>query len=489
MKNNLLFNQNFQLGLIKNIETIYEDFITEMQEDIEGQEVYALFSEDFIKDLQIILQTKEIKKYSPLAFYWTALIDNFVYISQLHLDISSYINKKQNKLFQQIEEEIFDFWNNSEHADLFKSYLDEGFPIEDCSLKIMPLLEDYILSFFYLQISNQSKITLESFLYRPFENIGDSKKIIHLKSMEYCFNIDAEASDIISIDHIDFQKKEIELTIDEAPFSLKICKVKNTALDFPEVVGHFKIISHDPNDNVQTRFKDALQIIKLCGPELFQLVVNFSKYFIPINEPGIVSYSMQSLPSFSSINVYERDFLDLIDDIVHENGHHYLNTILNQEELLEEQEEELNEDEKIYFSPWRKALRPIRGIYHGTFTFYFALKLFCTLKKSLPVTHEIKTILKNYGDLDSFINKINKRIVEEYTLLNMCLRPLEQAKNNKKITTRGMDIVKWVFELVALEKEVYLNSLAEVEKNQNNQVFLKDLKQVAKESEKYELKN
>jgi len=82
---------------------------------------------------------------------------------------------------------------------------------------------------------------------------------------------------------------------------------------------------------------------------------------------------MQSLPGYSSLNMFDRDQIDLMDDLLHENGHHYLNTFLNHQDLINE------DDDKIYYSPWRKALRPVRGIYHATFTFFWALELFYQL--------------------------------------------------------------------------------------------------------------
>ncbi|EQC52563.1 hypothetical protein [Bacteriovorax sp. DB6_IX] len=71
-------------------------------------------------------------------------------------------------------------------------------------------------------------------------------------------------------------------------------------------------------DHFKSKIELALSIIKEANPALYTTFINFTKVIIPINEKGIVSYSMQSLPGFSSINTFERDFLDLLDDLLHE---------------------------------------------------------------------------------------------------------------------------------------------------------------------------
>src|SRR5690606_26785592 len=161
---------------------------------------------------------------------------------------------------------------------------------------------------------------------------------------------------------------------------------------------------------------------------------------ILIDEPGVVSYSLQSLPGYSNINVVERDFVDLIDDLVHENGHHALNAVLNAEELIEE------DDDKIFWSPWRRALRPIRGMFHGYLTFFWAYALFSDLERN-----------NVQGLTNEEMAKTRMRFIEEFIMLEFCNDQLDAAKKMGKILPLGMDLINEARGILSDEKEFVEN--------------------------------
>ena len=92
---------------------------------------------------------------------------------------------------------------------------------------------------------------------------------------------------------------------------------------------------------------------------------------VPLDAPGVVSFSYRHRPGLSFINTVERDDLDLIDDVVHENSHHHLNVLLRKHRLYR-----AGHQEEIFYSPWRRSLRPLRGILHASFTFTMGALLF-----------------------------------------------------------------------------------------------------------------
>ena len=52
---------------------------------------------------------------------------------------------------------------------------------------------------------------------------------------------------------------------------------------------------------------------------------------IPLKAKGVVSFSYRHRPGLSFINCFDRDNLDLIDDVIHENSHHHLNLLLRKQ--------------------------------------------------------------------------------------------------------------------------------------------------------------
>jgi hypothetical protein len=165
---------------------------------------------------------------------------------------------------------------------------------------------------------------------------------------------------------------------------------------------------------------------------------------------------MQSLPGYSCLNLFERDDLDLMDDLVHENGHHYLNAYLNHTELIDEG------PDQVYYSPWRRALRPIRGIYHAYCTFFWALKLFSDLA--------IKDEGKN--------PKILSRALEEAEMLSFCHPLLEWAYERGDIEDEGYEVFK------TFQKEVF-QIISELPRGKDNAEILELREHLKEVKEKY----
>jgi hypothetical protein len=128
---------------------------------------------------------------------------------------------------------------------------------------------------------------------------------------------------------------------------------------------------------VAGRIRRALTAIEEAWPEGYRNLTLLTSRIIPLKAAGVVSYSYRHRPGLSFINVFDRDDLDLVDDLIHENSHHHLNLLLRKFRLLKG-----NHTEEIFYSPWRRSLRPIRGILHATFTFTMGAMLFERLAAS-----------------------------------------------------------------------------------------------------------
>jgi hypothetical protein len=178
------------------------------------------------------------------------------------------------------------------------------------------------------------------------------------------------------------------------------------------------------------RIELACKIIRSFSPTSWQRFEAFTEVIIPINQTEFVSYSHQELPGTSMINLYDRDFVDLLDDLIHENGHHHLNYYLNLDELIDEP------IDCIYYSPWRRTLRPLRGIYHAYFTFFWAFKLF----SDLAVSKDIDPSVYSFSAKEK--EKILWRAIEEYHMLNYCFEDLKWARRHKLISNDGWDLIK-----------------------------------------------
>ena len=119
------------------------------------------------------------------------------------------------------------------------------------------------------------------------------------------------------------------------------------------------------------RLQRAFVVIRDAWPAGAKLLATLTSRLVPLRARGVVSFSYRHRPGLSFINLSDRDQLDLIDDLVHENSHHHLNLLLRKYRMLHD-----NRTEEIFYSPWRRSLRPLRGILHATFTFTMGAILF-----------------------------------------------------------------------------------------------------------------
>src|SRR5207244_3649823 len=59
-----------------------------------------------------------------------------------------------------------------------------------------------------------------------------------------------------------------------------------------------------------------------------------TRLVLPLDEPGLVSFSMASRPGVSFLNVRGKTILDLADDLLHETAHHRLHAIEERSRLF-----------------------------------------------------------------------------------------------------------------------------------------------------------
>jgi hypothetical protein len=398
----LLSNKEFS-ELHKRVETSYKRKIKDI--------LTYHKANPHILPLEIKNYLKKIQKqnFHPLKFYLIEMLDDYLTICELNEE--------------KLENEVFDYWSDSEFSQEFMKKL---------SKTNVHLASDYCSKVFIKHIEAFYQIHLlerkiNSKNYRLIREIGD----IEIKK---------------KIQTVGFQEiKSIELTQGPYHYLSFICHDKKNRPKFLKNIGK------------------ALEIIKNYSPESYTRFCYFTHSIIPVNEKRIVSYSSQKLPGYSIINLYHRDFIDLLDDLIHENGHHHLNYYLNFTQLIHE------DNDKIYYSPWRKSLRPVRGIYHAVFTFYWGMKLFGDLSQKIA---EDKINIFKLTDLQK--NKIRYRYLEEFLMLEFSFDELKLIEAQGKMTLAGKKLINKIrkeFDEDKRYSEVVFAFLKKNSKNEFNQLI------------------
>ena len=191
------------------------------------------------------------------------------------------------------------------------------------------------------------------------------------------------------------------------------------------------------------RIGRAWRTIELAWPEGHALLRLFTSRIIPLHAPGVVSFSYRHRPGLSFVNCFDRDNLDLIDDLVHENSHHHLNLLLRKHVLYHG-----DRNQQIFYSPWRKSLRPIRGILHAAFTFTMGALLFGRLSAWAETTSG-KSQWRKAGLTERHLVRARFRCLEEIESVRYSLYDLEYAGRRLKwMTASGARLVKHLQEAI-----------------------------------------
>ncbi|MCK6595906.1 MAG: HEXXH motif-containing putative peptide modification protein [Bacteriovoracaceae bacterium] len=465
MISSTIFSSSFHKKLQINVQKSYREFIDDLRADFENGFNTDTVSPEFLEQLDDIIHDEALDHYSPTKFYWLNLVDNLIYVIQMHEELLSAEDATDEELEElgETEDELFSFWNESDLAEQFINLMKEDKAVLEASDHLVPLLENQIIAFYVLHVNKYHQQFDDALVYQIVPEIGEGDLGLYLGDQHLFteFKPKPEGLPALALTSVDFDENEIKVESGNKDLKLKFVKTKPAIKkdDLELFVLPQCLEGQKNHDQFVKNINKALDRIKKYAPHLFTTFKSFTHTIVPVNEEGIVSYSMQSLPGYSSINLFNRDQIDLMDDLLHENGHHYLNTYLNFQELINE------DDDKIYYSPWRKALRPVRGIYHATFTFYWALELFVNLNKSTSTefTKEEKI-------------KIKTRLVEEYLMLEYCSQDLKHAFKNKKINKDGWKLIQDVYTLINSYQKLAATTLNELKSlDKEKHIHLTDL--------------
>ena len=148
-----------------------------------------------------------------------------------------------------------------------------------------------------------------------------------------------------------------------------------------------------PVPGLGRRLARALAVVDRAWPRAGEEIRERTWMVVPLVEPGTVSYSHLSRPGISYINVFRGSLLHLCDDLLHETAHHRLHARQEVERFLRD------DGDALYYSPWRRTLRPLNGILHGTYTFLYRAELFLRIlrKRQAVAGKQRRRLLREAG--------------------------------------------------------------------------------------------
>lgn len=191
------------------------------------------------------------------------------------------------------------------------------------------------------------------------------------------------------------------------------------------------------------RIKRAWRVVQEAWPEGYEVLALLTTRIVPLKAKGVVSFSYRHRPGLSFINCFDRDNLDLIDDVIHENSHHHLNLLLRKQILYHG-----DRNQQIFYSPWRRSLRPLRGILHAAFTFTMGALLFERLS-TWASGRGGSARWTQAGLTSRDLQRARFRCLEEVESVRYSIQDLEYADRHLKwLTGSGQRLVKQLEESI-----------------------------------------
>jgi HEXXH motif-containing protein len=183
--------------------------------------------------------------------------------------------------------------------------------------------------------------------------------------------------------------------------------------------------------SVAARMHRALAVLEQAWPAGNNCLSILTSRIIPLKARGVVSFSYRHQPGLSFLNCFDRDRLDLIDDLIHENSHHHLNLLLRKHVLYRN-----DGNREMFYSPWRRTLRPVRGILHATFTFAMGALLFERLSAWGAGAQGFRR-WRSSGLSMNDLKRARFRCAEEIESVRYSLRDLRQAERRFRWITKA----------------------------------------------------
>jgi hypothetical protein len=247
-----------------------------------------------------------------------------------------------------------------------------------------------------------------------------------------------EQDDILSVKQLISSLEGTESRISRCTIEAGLTSALELELFNKEVLVSFGIDefrASSPSETTLNLFKQnilqTLSLIEVADPSFAQEIQALISTIFLVNSPTGVGATSPKFFGAVYVTLPPDDLISgrlllLVDNLVHETSHLYLNTLLLHDPLV------LNHSEP-FFSPVRKTLRPMIGIYHAMFVFSRVIRV---LKKILEMNLHPDHLLNK-----KIINGTLKVYEDSYKIIDQHAKLTELGKKIHQ-TTRACALLE-----------------------------------------------
>jgi hypothetical protein len=179
------------------------------------------------------------------------------------------------------------------------------------------------------------------------------------------------------------------------------------------------------------RVPRALDLLDAAWREAHRMVLGRTHAIVPIDDPGVVSYSSAREPGIAYVNVRSSPLVRLAEDLLHEATHMRVHEIESLHPLV-------TGGDARFYSPWRREWRPLRGILHGACTFTVGAAFF---ERMLRASEGRSRGIRFSSARTAWLSR---RFLEEMESTRVALATLGSAAARRLLTPEGRAVVRAV---------------------------------------------
>lgn len=402
--------------IIEKADQTYCEFIEELIQDTKDGINSNIISKEFIEEFSKIIIDKKLKTFTPLKFYWLNMIEQLIEVSQMHEDLER-VSKDDFLALEEIEDEIETFWNEQGYSESFDQLLDEC-EVTEASLQHIAILENQIVSFFYIHFSQKAKSNDElPYLYCISEELGDSQDKLYLNEGAFLVNIDENSS----YPYVAFRRKsnyDSLFTIEEKSKKVDLKVLKNEyIIDFED-----KNIFCTGENNNFAEVKSYFSDLKIISPSTYDFIKKVNSNFVLCN----IDSELNGPLGTSYIPDGEIQHFDLTQMLILQSTAHFLNLLSEAAPIFHSIPDE------AYYNAWRDEDTNMQKFYHDIVASFFGQSFLLELFES---------------DKDS---SITIRILKNDLRLKSSYATIETGFENGVISKEGFDFIRSCYENLLL---------------------------------------
>ncbi len=410
-KETSIFSTKSALQAFKNREKDYESFIQDIRTDLNDGFHTEIVDPLFLDQLTDIIHDEIFDTFSPLRFYWISLVDDLIYLIQLHDEILSADEYNEDHSdYTELEKELLSYWQNSEFQTAFNEIKSNQVALIEISDQLLPLLENQIISFYVLNINRFRQEFDEAIIYHPILFRGDSEHGFYLGENQIFASLTKIPDSYPSFPVLSFDPDNMKIKYEYKDRG----EIINLEKKVEEASISKKVFSFINSTKIQTQnILNEIANIKKYSQSTYEQILYFHSLFILNKDEGHHFWTHPAIPQYTRINAGLQKS-ELQNALISSCAEQMYYSYISFDELTN------TYDEIIYYSPWTKKQNPL----HETLKEFFRELYLLNFYRSMILKKE-----------DQYLNYI-----VQFERIKFSHADLQTAKKFKKFTDAGLEL-------------------------------------------------